>query len=69
VDILPPGLAPNFGPAPHPYTLEAGITIVLQPNPTTADERMGMQLGQMGLITQAGFQSMHASPAEVTILG
>ena len=69
VDILPPGLAPDFGPPPHPYTLEAGITIVLQPNPTTKDERMGMQLGQMGLITESGFESMHASPAEVTICG
>jgi Xaa-Pro dipeptidase len=69
VDILPPALGPNFAQAAHPYTLESGVTIVLQPNPTTADERMGMQLGQMGLITDAGFESMHASPAEVTIRG
>lgn len=69
VDIMPPALGPNFGAPAHPYKLEAGITIVLQPNPTTTDERMGMQLGEMGLITDAGFESMHASPAEVTICG
>lgn len=67
VDILPPALGPNFARPPRPYTLETGVTIVLQPNPTTADEKMGMQLGQMGLITDDGYVSMHASPSEVTI--
>ncbi|WP_234195707.1 M24 family metallopeptidase [Pseudacidovorax sp. NFM-22] len=69
VDILPPALGPNFAPPHVPYTLEPGVTIVLQPNPTTADERVGMQLGQMGLITPHGYVSMHASPSEVTVCG
>jgi len=69
VDILPPALGPRFAPPPAPYALETDVTIVLQPNPTTADERMGMQLGQMGLITESGYVSMHSSPAEVTICG
>jgi Xaa-Pro aminopeptidase len=66
VDILPPGMAPNFEPPPPGVVLERNSTIVLQPNPTTADEKVGMQLGQMGLITDEGFVPMHASPAEVT---
>ena len=45
------------------------MTIVLQPNPTTDDEKVGMQLGQMGLITADGYVSMHASPSEVTVCG
>ena len=69
VDILPPTLSGDFAPAVRPYALEAGVTIVLQPNPATADERMGMHLGEMGVITANGFESMHASPAEVTICG
>lgn len=66
VDILPPGMAPGFQPPPPGMALERNSTVVLQPNPTTADEKVGMQLGQMGLITDAGFVPMHASPAEVT---
>lgn len=66
VDILPPGMAPDFQPPPPEMKLERDSTVVLQPNPTTADEKVGMQLGQMGLVTDAGFVSMHASPAEVT---
>jgi hypothetical protein len=59
-------MAPNFEPPPPGVVLERNSTIVLQPNPTTADEKVGMQLGQMGLITDEGFVPMHASPAEVT---
>ena len=69
VDILPPTLSGNFAPPQRAYTLETGVTIVLQPNPAMADERMGMQLGEMGVVTERGFESMHASPAEVTICG
>lgn len=69
VDILPPALGPAFAPPAVPYVLETDVTIVLQPNPTTADEKVGMQLGQMGLITADGYVSMHASPSEVTVCG
>lgn len=66
VDILPPSVMYGFLPAPDGATLQAGTTVVLQPNPTTPDEKAGMQLGEMGLITDSAFVSMHASPAEVT---
>jgi Xaa-Pro aminopeptidase len=68
VDILPPGMGPHFAP-PTQQALETGITIVLQPNPTSHDEKMGMQLGEMGLITPQGFRSMHASASEVIRCG
>jgi len=69
VDILPPGIGPKFAPPPADVVLERDTTVVLQPNPTTPDEKMGMQLGQMGLVTDTGFVPMHASPAEVTVCG
>ena len=66
VDLLPPRLAQGLiAPAPD-VRLERDTTIVLQPNPTSLDERIGMQLGELGLITDQGFVSMHASPAEVS---
>lgn len=69
VDILPPSLGGGFHRPPRPFVIQPGMTLVLQPNPTTADERMGMQLGQMGVVTEDGFVSMHALPAEVSFCG
>lgn len=66
VDLLPPRLAQGFIVPPPDAVLESDTTVVLQPNPTTPDERMGMQLGEMGLITSRGFESMHAYPAVVS---
>jgi Xaa-Pro aminopeptidase len=66
VDILPPGMGPKFDPPAPGVVLERDTTVVLQPNPTSPDEKMGLQLGQMGLITDDGYVPMHASPAEVT---
>ena len=43
-------------------TLEANMTIVVQPNVITRDETAGVQLGEMIRITPTGFERMHASP-------
>jgi len=65
IDLLPPSIrSPSFD-APAPLTLVPNMTLVLQPNPTTHDETMGMQVGDMGVITEAGYVSMHASPNDV----
>lgn len=69
IDLLPPSIRSKSFDAPVPFTLERNMTIVLQPNPTTKDERAGMQVGDMGLVTDAGFQSMHQTPPEVIRLG
>ena len=69
IDLLPPSIrSPSFDP-PAPLTLQRNMTLVLQPNPTSKDELMGMQVGDMGLITDAGYVSMHASPNDVIRLG
>ena len=69
VDILPPDMRSKTFPPPHPFRIERNMTIVLQPNPTTHDEKMGMQLGELGLVTDDGFVSMHSIPAEVIRCG
>jgi Xaa-Pro dipeptidase len=69
VDIQPPSLPQGFRPAsPAGYVFEANTTVVLQPNPATPDMLAGMQIGDMGLVTETGFESMQSYPAEVTCL-
>jgi hypothetical protein len=38
------------------------MTIVVQPNVITPDERAGVQLGEMVRITDTGFERMHRAP-------
>jgi Xaa-Pro aminopeptidase len=49
------------GPVPD-IRLEANMTIVVQPNVITSDERAGVQLGEMVRITDTGFERMHRAP-------
>lgn len=42
--------------------LEANMTVVVQPNVITRDEKAGVQLGEMVRITETGFERMHAAP-------
>jgi Xaa-Pro aminopeptidase len=49
---------------PAGRTIERGMTIVVQPNPITPDERMGLQLGALTVVTDAGAESLHALPFE-----
>jgi Xaa-Pro dipeptidase len=42
--------------------LEANMTVVVQPNVITTDEKAGVQLGEMVRITETGFERMHAAP-------
>ena len=67
VDLLPPRLPQGFIPPAEGAVLERDTTVVLQPTPTTPDERMGMQLGELGLVTETGFESLHSLPAEVLL--
>jgi Xaa-Pro dipeptidase len=69
VDILPPFMRSKGFAAPAPYVIERNMTLVLQPNPTTHDELKGMQLGQTGLVTETGYQSLHDLPSEVRQCG
>jgi Xaa-Pro aminopeptidase len=49
------------GPVPD-IRLEANMTIVVQPNVITRDEKAGVQLGELVRITESGFERMHAAP-------
>jgi Xaa-Pro aminopeptidase len=56
------------GAAPPPgRTIEQGMTVVIQPNPITPDERMGLQLGALTLVTHGGAESLHTLPFEPLI--
>jgi Xaa-Pro aminopeptidase len=61
---LPPVLGSRSRPAgPLPeLTLEAGMTLVVQPNVTTLDHRAGVQTGELVVITETGAESLHAVP-------
>jgi Xaa-Pro aminopeptidase len=43
-------------------TLRAGMTIVVQPNVITTDQRAGVQVGEMLLITDHGLERLHKAP-------
>jgi Xaa-Pro aminopeptidase len=42
--------------------LEAGMTIVVQPNVITRDERAGVQTGELLLVTETGYEHLHGAP-------
>ena len=43
-------------------TLEAGMTLVVQPNVATPDGRLGVQTGELLLVTDAGAERLHGFP-------
>ena len=51
-------------PAEPGMRFERGMAIVLQPNPVTPDERMGLQLGELAIVGDDGAQSLHGLPLE-----
>jgi Xaa-Pro aminopeptidase len=58
---LPPVLGrtsrvPNEAPD---FAFEAGMTVVIQPNPVTPDERAGVQTGELVLVTDTGAERLH----------
>jgi Xaa-Pro aminopeptidase len=67
VDIQPPIVDreqfahPPSGPG---QTFEAGMAIVIQPNPVTRDERMGLQLGGLTVVRDDGAEPLHSVPLE-----
>jgi Xaa-Pro aminopeptidase len=54
-------------PAEPGMRFERGMAIVLQPNPITPDERMGLQLGELAVVTDDGAESLHGLPLEPLI--
>ncbi len=44
------------------FTFEENMAIVIQPNVITADEQMGLQVGELVRVTQTGVESLHRYP-------
>ena len=49
------------GPLP-PMTLEENMTVVVQPNVITPDEKAGVQVGELIRVTRLGFERLHGTP-------
>jgi Xaa-Pro aminopeptidase len=67
---LPP-IVPAPGrrlPAPD-FVLSAGMTLVVQPNAATTDGRLGVQTGELLLVTDDGAQRLHAFPPGLRQVG
>jgi Xaa-Pro aminopeptidase len=72
VDIQPPvvdRLQFADPPSEPRWTLQGGMTIVIQPNPVTPDERMGLQLGALTVVRDGGAESLHAIPFDALVGG
>ncbi len=61
---LPPILGTRSRPAgPLPQmTLEENMTVVVQPNVVTPDQRAGVQVGELIRVTRHGFERLHEAP-------
>jgi Xaa-Pro dipeptidase len=51
------------------FTFEAGMTVVIQPNVITPDERAGVQTGELVLVTETGWESLHDYPRGLARIG
>jgi Xaa-Pro dipeptidase len=50
-------------------TFAAGMTVVLQPNVITPDERAGVQTGELVLVTESGWEPLHRYPRGLARIG
>jgi Xaa-Pro aminopeptidase len=51
------------------FTFEPGMTVVIQPNVITPDERAGVQTGELVMITETGWESLHRYPRGLARVG
>ena len=51
------------------FTFAAGMTVVLQPNVITPDERAGVQTGELVLVTETGWEPLHRYPRGLARIG
>jgi Xaa-Pro aminopeptidase len=61
----PPARRPPAGN----FTFTAGMTVVLQPNVITPDERAGVQTGELVLVTESGWEPLHRYPRGLARIG
>ncbi|HEX9035444.1 MAG TPA: M24 family metallopeptidase [Ktedonobacterales bacterium] len=64
---LPPILRTRqTGASGQPFVFAANMTVVIQPNITTPDERSGVQLGELVRVTPDGIERLHHYPMRFT---
>ena len=51
----------------EPFVFEKNMCVVVQPNVISPDERMGVQLGNLHVVTETGLESLHCYPLEFAI--
>ncbi len=51
------------------FTFGAGMTVVIQPNVISPDERAGVQTGELVLVTETGWESLHHYPPGLLRVG
>jgi Xaa-Pro dipeptidase len=62
--------APPARPSPAGnFTFAAGMTVVIQPNVITPDERAGVQTGELVLVTESGWEPLHSYPRGLARVG
>ena len=66
IGLLPPsiGTRQSRHEPPTPFTFEQGMCVVVQPNVVSADERSGVQLGNLLHITETGCECLHKLPVQ-----
>jgi Xaa-Pro aminopeptidase len=81
IGILPPSLPGESYPTTltrpvrleddrtPPFTFEANMTVVVQPNVVTVDGRAGVQVGNLLCVTEDGARSLHDCPFELLRAG
>lgn len=71
IGLLPPSIrtrATTHG-VDDDWVFEAGETIVIQPNVITTDETVGVQVGELCVVTDEGARSLHSFPMELIRAG
>jgi Xaa-Pro aminopeptidase len=53
---------PTSAKPPQPFIFRENMTVVIQPNVITEDERMGVQVGELVRVTKDGIESLHRYP-------
>ncbi|HET7089265.1 MAG TPA: hypothetical protein VFL17_11480, partial [Anaerolineae bacterium] len=56
-------------PAPAGRAFAEDMAIVVQPNPITPDERMGLQVGALTRVTKNGAVSLQRFPMKFVVAG
>jgi Xaa-Pro dipeptidase len=66
IGLLPPSLRTRSTTQINdPWTFEEGQTLVIQPNVITLDETVGVQTGDLCVVTADGCETMHGFPLEL----